>query len=176
MTEKLCPVCKKKNKVSAVFCIYCGALLEFSQDNRAVTRRIGKAPTSPSQTLEEGYTETLEVPSHGIAIYIRDFPAPLEIRDEQEFVIGRKLSDIKVKSFVDLVPFGAYENGVSQRHALIRQAGDGYEVVDLGSTNGTWLEKQRLIPNKPYPFDSGAHIRLGRLCLYAIYQQKKLNK
>jgi hypothetical protein len=36
------------------------------------------------------------------------------------------------------------DTGVSRRHAELRPAGEGLEVHDLGSTNGTWVNGQRV--------------------------------
>jgi hypothetical protein len=33
---------------------------------------------------------------------------------------------------------------VSRRHAVVKRTGDGYEVRDLGSTNGTWVNGWRI--------------------------------
>jgi pSer/pThr/pTyr-binding forkhead associated (FHA) protein len=53
---------------------------------------------------------------------------------------------------------------------LERQVKDGCEIINLDSTNGTWLNELRLVPNKPYPLTSGAQIRLGRMHLFTIYR------
>jgi pSer/pThr/pTyr-binding forkhead associated (FHA) protein len=54
---------------------------------------------------------------------------------------------------------------------MVRAAGTGYEVVDLNSSNGTWVNGQRLVPNKPYDLPNGAVLQLGRLKLIASYLQ-----
>ena len=50
---------------------------------------------------------------------------------------------------------------VSSHHAQLRALGQGYEIVDLGSSNGTFVNEQRLLPNTPYRLSSGDQIRLG---------------
>jgi FHA domain len=49
----------------------------------------------------------------------------------------------------------------SSHHAEVRPLGQGYGIVDLGSTNGTYLNEQRLTPNIPYPLSPGDRIRIG---------------
>src|SRR5437660_12600492 len=39
---------------------------------------------------------------------------------------------------------------ISAHHAEIRQEGRGHNIIDLESTNGTFLNEQRLEPNRPY--------------------------
>ncbi len=50
---------------------------------------------------------------------------------------------------------------VSARHAEIRLEGHGHSIVDLGSTNGTFINEQRLEPNRLYRLKPLDMIRLG---------------
>jgi hypothetical protein len=49
----------------------------------------------------------------------------------------------------------------SSRHATISPAGQGYRITDLGSTNGTFVNEQRLSPNAPFTLNPGDRIRVG---------------
>jgi pSer/pThr/pTyr-binding forkhead associated (FHA) protein len=49
---------------------------------------------------------------------------------------------------------------VSTRHARITATPTGYQVEDLGSTNGTFLNNQRI--GAPTPFREGDTLRIGR--------------
>ena len=46
-------------------------------------------------------------------------------------------------------------------HAVIHSRGQEYTITDLGSTNGTFVNGQRLIANVPCTFHSGDTIRIG---------------
>ena len=52
---------------------------------------------------------------------------------------------------------------VSTRHARIYRTGEGYLVEDLGSTNGTYLNNERL--TSPTPFTAADTLRIGRTLL-----------
>jgi pSer/pThr/pTyr-binding forkhead associated (FHA) protein len=55
------------------------------------------------------------------------------------------------------------DEGVSGRHALLRAGSDGWRLVDLASTNGTWLNGRRIA--RPTRVSDGDELRLGRLHL-----------
>ena len=74
---------------------------------------------------------------------------------------------------LDLSPLGGYGQGVSRRHVAIRRTEQGYEVLDLGSVNGTWLNNVRLAPHKYHPLASRSHLRVGSMRLLLLYRAIK---
>jgi pSer/pThr/pTyr-binding forkhead associated (FHA) protein len=58
---------------------------------------------------------------------------------------------------------------VSSRHAIIALKDQAYWVADTGSTNGTMLNQQRLVPQVPLKLHPGDTIRLGNItCTYEV--------
>jgi hypothetical protein len=51
--------------------------------------------------------------------------------------------------------------GVSRHHTRLQATALGWEVVDLGGVNGTWLDDRRLRPDEPTPFAVGSVLRVG---------------
>ena len=54
---------------------------------------------------------------------------------------------------------------ISSSHARIVRQGDAYELVDLDSVNGTWLDGRRLAPGERAVLCGGEEIRIG----YAVF-------
>jgi signal transduction histidine kinase len=78
-----------------------------------------------------------------------------------ELILGRQP---EVAEFLEL--FGAYDGeqlGMSRQHALLGPTENKLYILDLGSTNGTWLNGHSIGVNMPYSLSNGDMIRLGRL-------------
>lgn len=58
---------------------------------------------------------------------------------------------------------------VSAHHALICPAGQGYSIIDVGSTNGTFVNGERLLHNKERVLVSGDTIRIGATIFTYLY-------
>lgn len=54
------------------------------------------------------------------------------------------------------------ERYVSHQHALVRWNADGWEVKDLGSRNGTFINNQRLVPGEAHKLEIGDHVWFGK--------------
>jgi hypothetical protein len=170
--ENICPICKTKNKVEAVVCEHCGAKLSDSFiESGLKTKTTDMQALSPEMIKEWAvkHAKTVTVPDTGIAFYIDGHSKPAYSDSKGEFVLGRK-AEATSELLLDLSPFGGYALGVSRRHVVVRRTEDGYEVMDLGSVNGTWLNEERLVPHTGYPLPSGSHLRLGRMRILVLYR------
>src|SRR5512147_1447660 len=76
---------------------------------------------------------------------------------QREFELTRSEIIIGRDPGVDLVIPSA---AVSRRHARLMREGEGYLIEDLGSSNGTFLNGQRL--KERCPLRSGDQIRFGQ--------------
>lgn len=98
----------------------------------------------------------LLVPHRGVA---------LTMPTADQAVIGRNDPVSKVFPDVDLTPYGGLENGVGRRHVrLYIQQGLMY-AEDLQSTNGTFLNGNKLLPGRPRPVSNGDELRVGNMVL-----------
>lgn len=167
-----CPVCKFKNNLNATVCAFCGASLEGMQKGETTTRRVDNETKNLESDAQKGELLLKELlPARGVAIYAED-GSLIEIREEKEFFVGRKTEPDEA-ALLDLTAAGAFQKGVSRRHAVIRQTQWGHEITDLESTNGTFLEGNRLVANRPYPLPSASRVSLGRMHLVILCAQPK---
>jgi len=169
--ENICPTCKTNNEAKAIICSNCGAILDkrFSDLEAGVkTTNVVSIPDA----IKDWPIEKTEAPKKGIGLYLEGNTIPSHIDEKAEFIIGRntgKTSDI-VEGMFDLSVLGGYGQGISRQHAIIRHVENGYEIADLGSANGTWLNSDRLAPHKYYPLPNGSHLRLGSMRLFILYR------
>lgn len=82
-----------------------------------------------------------------------------------ESTIGRWDADNGVFPDVDL---DAHDEDakVSRRHARIRRSNGNYSIEDLGSTNGTYVNRgRRLLPGNAQPLSDGDEVIVGKTFL-----------
>jgi hypothetical protein len=171
VTENICPVCKESNELEAIVCGHCGAELEDPFMDPGFKTKATNFQAVVPESIGDWSINKAAVPDHGIAVYIEGEFNPAYRDSREEFVIGRKTetSSLVSEGLLDLAPRGGYAQGISRRHAVIQRTEHGYEILDLGSVNGTWLNDERLTPHKYYPLASGSHLRLGSMRLFVLY-------
>jgi pSer/pThr/pTyr-binding forkhead associated (FHA) protein len=89
----------------------------------------------------------------------------LEIPEKDEVVIGREDPISEVFPDVDLTSLGGMEKGVSRKHAVIHRSGTDFTVEDMGSTNGTYINRKRIQPHAPQMIKPGDEVKFGKLSL-----------
>ena len=168
VSGKFCPVCKNKNLYTASICSYCGAALDEIPTNVVATTQKTEDQTKFPAEGVVPYVDAALIPEGGVGIYVAGTFKPQYHRVDTDLIIGRK-PEATSETFLEILEGDAFNLGLSRRHAMIRKAGSGFEVLDLSSTNGTWLNAERLVPNRPYPFASGAQLRVGHMRFFIIY-------
>lgn len=138
---RVCPNCQYTNREGYMFCEECG---------KDITHVPG----------------TYEAAPPGIALQVLGAEQPIPLRPEGQSVLGRVDADRPHQPDIDLSAYRALEHGISTLHAVIQQTVDGVEIVDMDSTNGTYVNGYRLIPEQPYLLNDGDEIRLSRLVTY----------
>ncbi len=140
--QKLCPTCKTLNDPLRQTCIRC------SGDIAAVEAQ--QSASSAQEDLNPSSKEDLLILSSadGRAIEVRDGDVV------GRTVVGKEMLDIHEE--------------VSRRHAqFIRKQGTWF-VIDLNSSNGTFIDGKRLIANERIPLRNGQQIRISPVFLATV--------
>ncbi|PJF41112.1 MAG: FHA domain-containing protein [Chloroflexi bacterium] len=154
---RTCLVCQHENDYDATKCVHCGSPL-----------RIGKTMRLSDEAVDQFFSnyvdEAVQLAPGAVALYFvgRDQPEIINVHDS--ILLGR--GNIDVPGMIDLNRLNAGLLGVSRRHALIKPSDGGYAIEDLDSTNGTWVNEQRIPHDTPQPLRSGDQIRLGHLIFF----------
>lgn len=100
---------------------------------------------------------------------IQGVEMPLMIQFKDELLLGRKGTGETGPFVLDLTPYGGSEKGVSRVHAALQRLKNNLFLVDLGSSNGTFVNGQRLTSQQPNMLIEGDEIRLGNLIATITY-------
>lgn len=154
-----CGVCGTLAEAGARFCIHCG---------HPFPNPIGlRCPACHSiNLLGEAFCEVCSAPLPATPyLVITETGVRLAVfaTDQPSVVLGRADALSGVYPDVDLDLFGADAAGVSRRHARLTYRDDLYWLEDLNSVNLTYLNDQRLTPDRPMRLKDGDLIRLARL-------------
>lgn len=171
ITGKLCPICNNENEDTASVCRHCGTRLEESSTGFVAIPEYSEGLINAPATQMESFIDLEWIPENGIGIQVAGETTPIYVPLRKDLVIGRTTEFTSpADDFLDLSNLNAGTMGVSRRHVMIRRTASGYEVIDLSSRNGSWLNAERLIPDRPYPFPSGSQLRIGNMRLLIMYR------
>ena len=85
---------------------------------------------------------------HCIILYLPAILEPIQLWNQTLITLGRSDKHLNLYPMVDLSEHHAALLGVSRIHAEIIYEDSNYYVRDLGSKNGTWVNKTKLISNE----------------------------
>jgi len=140
----ICPECKSNEIEGVLFCSRCGtSLIGVVSLNDKVK------PTGSIQTL---------------SLDILDLNQQITLRGKRKYVLGRAIdSQPSYRLDADLNLFGGYESGVSRQHVVLKVVKGRVFVVDLNSSNRTFIDGEELLPGNEYELSPNSVLRLGKL-------------
>jgi predicted component of type VI protein secretion system len=104
------------------------------------------------------------------SIHLVDSGQILPLADRSEFTLGRVSEAQPIMPDIDLTPYQAYASGVSRLHAVIKREREQVFVMDLGSSNGTYVNGKRLKPNTKQLLNHGNMLSLGKLKIQVLLE------
>ena len=157
--------------------------LELKVDNTNVSQSLANQDTGKVETLHlTGFPQDQPETPYTAKAGSEVFPASglLRVRHietgrsivvipNEEVLIGRR-SQGEVKPNIDLTMWGAFQHGVSRRHALITRNRDRLKIIDLASANGTFLNGEQLEPQTEVMLRDGDEIRFSRLAVHIYFE------
>jgi hypothetical protein len=168
--ERTCAHCKAKASVSQLYCSRCGYLLPDVQiiDETAKTSRLGTAGAGiKTAPLQQG-TGYFHPQARLFLQAVGGKIVPIMLTPGVPIVIGRNF-DTTDPTQVDLAELGAKEFGVSRRHLQLELRDNAIYAADMGSTNGTYINRERLLPGQPTLVRNRAAIQMGVLIMRALF-------
>jgi pimeloyl-ACP methyl ester carboxylesterase len=142
-----CPECGFQNLESAHYCSRCGALLVTDGEPDETTQ------TFSAEEIHEERADLLdELGIEGPALVIRSGGG----RTGEAFALARPQTTIgrspECDIFLDDVT-------VSRRHAVVTRGDGGFTIEDLGSLNGTFLNRSRI---ENGVLENGDELQIGK--------------
>ncbi len=161
----LCQSCGYSLHPHDRFCPRCGRENDQTQDVEPIphirAESLSHWPVEPPADL--AFTE-----SHGLMLQALPSGSCLSHDLPNTLMLGRDL-DPALEDALDLASLKAREHGVSRHHCLFQRSGIALTVIDLGSTNGTYLNGVRLTPHRLFTVSDGDHLVLGTLHLIVSF-------
>jgi len=135
-------------------------LFRFNDRSKSAPRDpFGGAPMSP-------VAQNTQTPAPAIT----PAPAPVPVSWTFSPAIGNTLTGWRLDANRVNATIGRAEgndwqlrdDGTSSRHARLDRSGDTITLIDLGSTNGTFVNGQKIAPNSPIELRGRETLRIGR--------------
>jgi hypothetical protein len=171
----LCPNCQHHEISGALFCSECGAQLVFTE--RLSTQAIFRTQSDvlPVGQKKAQNADLPHPPASSIdafvSLHVLDNGQILPLAGRTEFTLGRVAEGQPILPDVDLSPYEAYSQGVSRLHAALKILDKGVVIMDLGSSNGTRVNGQKITPNVDYPINHGDVFALGKLKIQMLIRR-----
>lgn len=174
-----CPNCGHENRAGEIICSNCGTNL-LTGEKPTETKKLDEKSKDDLTTefgdeiLSTESSSSVEIfPSNAtLRLEIVGSPLPINVKfSKPTLTLGRRDPATGALPDIDLAPFAGYRMGVSRRHSQIRRTEEGYlELFDLGSSNGTFLNGQRLNSHTPYRLNNYDRVALGQIVFQVVFR------
>jgi pSer/pThr/pTyr-binding forkhead associated (FHA) protein len=170
----ICPNCHHEELPGSLFCSECGAQLVVSET--PTTQHIQRNPSDilavkPPTQVSPSTQASSPVQDIEISLHMVENGQIIHLAGQTEFTIGRTAEGQPILPDVDLSHFEAYAQGVSRLHAAIKIHNQRVVITDLGSSNGTRVNGQKIVPHVDYPLNHGDMIALGKFAIQILIKK-----
>jgi hypothetical protein len=162
----VCPNCHYKNVTGAMFCAECGARLDTV--HTLVTQMITDEQIAEELSKKAPRPEAAGPANSWISLHLTDSGKILPVTPKNEFSLGRLSDGQPIMPDIDLTPYQAYNSGVSRIHAVVKRDANRVMVMDLGSSNGTYINGRRINPHVEETLNHGDIVALGKFRIQVL--------
>ncbi|MGZ9164488.1 MAG: FHA domain-containing protein [Anaerolineales bacterium] len=163
----ICSNCQHKNVAGAMYCAECGAQLDGVET--LITQAITDEQIESELKRKGPRPEAPVIPANSwLSLHLMDSGKILPLASRNEFTLGRLSEGQPIMPDIDLTPYQAYASGVSRLHAVVKRDVNRVMVMDLGSSNGTYLNGRRLNPHTEESLNHGDIVALGKLKIQVL--------
>jgi pSer/pThr/pTyr-binding forkhead associated (FHA) protein len=158
----VCTACGAENPEGSHFCSTCGEALNPAPQTpgtgdatSTIVSSTGAVPESDGEFSAEAHQGAIDALNPGSALLVvkRGPNAGSRFLLDQDLTTAGRHPESDI--FLDDVT-------VSRRHAEFRREGDGYTVHDVGSLNGTYVNRERI---EAAPLSGGDEVQIGKFRL-----------
>lgn len=163
----VCPFCQAMYVANTLFCTSCGTCLFEKNAKETSPFEIDQAAPVAGPGPEAGVTFASCYTRDPLALRFSIGPSKraMEIPLTKAIYMGRLDPASTVLPEIDLTAEDSEGNCISRHHARIRRQEDTVLIEDLGSTNGTYINGQRLTSYVPETMKDYSLVQLGRLTI-----------
>ena len=160
-----CPECNAVVAPSQTRCDRCGCPVT-PLHQAAAALPIDRAPT-PWPVEPQGH----DVLKPHASVILQFLPSGfcMTLPLHKPLLLGRELILDMEGDVLDLSAYNAVQHGVSRHHCQLYRRGVQLVVTDLGSTNGTFLNGDELLPHRDYVVAHNDKLILGTLHLIVSF-------
>ncbi len=171
MTTTKCPKCQRDIPANALICEFCGHALRRDPSETIISLPSREARNA----VLSGWGTTQFTEKTQVVLHFKDGGEPIIVQPTTAMIMGRVDRNSGEAPDIDLTAHGGIEKGVSRQHAVLRRDEEegALVIVDLGSTNGTFINEEQLTPSVPYTLHDGDTVRVGQLVMHLYFRQPR---
>lgn len=158
MSLERCPSCGYPVLAAPEYCPACHRPLRLPSATTLLLTR------SPLLWPVERHGPTGLLPGYHVVLQVLPSGACLTMPSQDQVALGRGSAQTD-EALIDLEAHNGYQRGVSRRHCALLRRENRLYIVDLGSSNGTSLNGEPLVPHRPYSLADGDKLILGSMHL-----------
>lgn len=164
-----CSNCGAPYKIDDAVCEKCGHVL-FDTRVSTVALQVDPSLLRLRRNRSSNDDQNVAQPEKAVSLLVRGMAERFIFEEGTEIILGRTDLLSSDPGHFDLTRYGGHDRGVSRTHAVLRFSHDQITLTDLNSSNGTFVNAQKLKPNEPHVMKHGDEVMLGSLSIVVRFE------